>query len=293
MLAEQLAISEFTGPASRSFLKWAGGKTRSAAVIGALAPPTGFTRYIEPFCGSSAVFFALAPSRAVLSDANEDLVICLQQVRDRPEAVMVELDGMRNTRREFERVRRLDPAALRPLQRAARLIYLNKTAFRGLWRVNRHGQFNTPYGEYRRPYYNRKTMLSASKALRAAEIEHCDFAEVLCEAQPGDWVYLDPPYVPDRKWGDFKRYTSAQFGTHDQERLASALDDLDRRGVRWLLTNSDTPLIRQLFRRYPIARLPTRRDITLRSAERKSVDLVIANYEVPEHEALMTERGAA
>lgn len=154
------------------------------------------------------------------------------QVRDAPQAVMDQLDTMKNTRAFFEKVRRQDPAKLSDLLRAARMIYLNKTAFRGLWRVNQQGRFNTPYGEYQRPYYNPDTLLSASAALQGVDIRCADFADILTEARKGDWVYLDPPYVPDRKWGDFTRYTAGQFGPSDQERLAASLQRLDERGVR-------------------------------------------------------------
>ena len=241
---------------------------------------------MEPFCGSAAVFFALGPARAILADANAELVIALRQVRDAPNAIMAALDGMPNTRAYFDGVRKQDSSKLSELERAARLIYLNKTAFRGLWRVNRSGRFNTPYGEYSRPYYNADTLLAASAALQGVDVRCADFANVLRDARKGDWVYVDPPYVPDRKWGDFTRYTAGQFGPEDQERLASDLGRLDRKGVRWLLSNSDTPAVRELYRGFRMARLATRRDITLQSADRGSVDLVVSNYDYPRHPAL-------
>jgi DNA adenine methylase len=153
--------------------------------------------------------------------------------------------------------------------------------------VNRQGRFNTPYGEYNRPYYNRATMLAASSALRRAQLRHACFRELLLKAEPGDWIYVDPPYVPDRAWGDFTRYTAGQFGPSDQEDLAELLDQLDRDGVRWLLTNSDTKMIRRLYSGYQIFALASRRDITLRAADRESVDLVITNYDPPKREDLM------
>ena len=283
--AEALRAAE-----ARPFLKWAGGKNRVASIIASLAPPEGFRNYVEPFCGSAAVFFAVTPARALLADANEDLVICLRVVRDSPQAVMAQLDHMPNTKRAFDRVRQQDATKLTDLERAARLIYLNKTAFRGLWRVNRKGQFNTPYGQYDRPYYNSATLLGASVALSDVDIRCADFEDVLPDARSGDWIYLDPPYVPDRKWGDFTRYTAGQFGSADQERLASCVASLDRRGVRWLLTNSNTPAVRQIYADYRIALLSTRRDITLKSSDRASTDLVITNYGPPPHAALRAIR---
>jgi DNA adenine methylase len=287
-----VAIRELSTPTGRgrSFLKWAGGKTRTAPTLAALAPAGGFRGYVEPFCGSAAVFFTLAPARAILADANEELVVTLCQVRDAPQAVMDQLDMMRNTRAYFERVRKQDPARLSDLERAARLIYLNKTAFRGLWRVNRQGRFNTPYGQYRRPYYNPDTLLAAAAAMRGVDIRCADFADVLKDVRKGDWVYLDPPYVPDRKWGDFTRYTAGQFGPCDQERLAATLRKLDKRGVRWLLSNSNTPKVHELYDGFRIAVLSTRRDITLQSTDRDSTDLVVSNYDCGKHPALTPVR---
>src|ERR1043165_1780933 len=152
----------------RSFIKWAGGKTRYAAQLVAAAPPfTG--RYWEPFMGSAAVFFELRPGKAVLSDANPELVACFRAVAAWPEAVMERLDALPNTAERFAEVRAQDSAGLRDVERAARVIYLNKTAFRGLWRVNRRGGFNAPYGAYDRPYYRRETLLAASAALAGVE----------------------------------------------------------------------------------------------------------------------------
>lgn len=270
----------------RSFLKWAGGKTRTAALLASLAP-AGYDTYFEPFCGSAAVFFALRPESAVLADDNAELIVCLQQVAADPRAVMKQLDEWPNERAFYNEVRGWDAARLDPVARAARVIYLNKTSFRGLWRVNRQGRFNTPYGEYDRPYYNRPTLLAASSTLRRADICHASFREILLKVEPGDWVYADPPYVPDRAWGDFTRYTSGRFGPADQENLAEMLGQLDRDGTRWLLTNSNTKMIRKLYSNYRVHAIATRRDITLQAADRESLDLVITNYDPPGDEGLI------
>ena len=266
-------------PREKSFLKWAGGKTRYARTLASLAPSyTGC--YREPFLGSGAVFFELAPRAAVLSDANGELMACFQAVAEDPHEVMRLLDGMPNTPEHFERVRRQHPADLSAKERAARVIYLNKTSFRGLWRVNRRGEFNTPYGAYDRPYYNRETLLRASKALASAQLMTYDFETALNQAEPGDWVYLDPPYVPLGGWADFKRYTPDQFGEEDHERLSRAMVRASGRGVFLALTNSDTSFVRDLFgSHFNTFRLATRRDINLQSAKRGSWDLVMTNYE--------------
>ncbi|WFE26140.1 Dam family site-specific DNA-(adenine-N6)-methyltransferase [Solwaraspora sp. WMMD791] len=268
-------------PTGRSFLKWAGGKTRYATTIVTAAPPFTGT-YREPFLGSGAVFFELAPERAVLSDANPELIVCFQVVAADPEAVMRLLDEQPNTAEHFAAMRRRSPADCSDLERAVRVIYLNKTAFRGLWRVNRRGEFNTPYGAYDRPYYDRRVLLDAARALRRAELRTGDFVDELDAAQAGDWVYLDPPYVPLGGWSDFKRYTSEQFGPHDHVRLRDAMVRAAQRGVWLTLTNSDTPFVRDLFGPdFSIARMATRRDINLQAANRRSWDLLITNYELP------------
>lgn len=262
---------------AKSFLKWAGGKTRSSDLLVAMAPNYDGV-YREPFMGSAAVFFEFEPERAILSDANEDLVVCFQEVKRDPFGVMAVLDQMPNTRDYYEEIRRVDRSKLTAQERAAWVIYLNKTGFRGLWRVNRRGEFNVPYGEYTRPYYNRDTLLTASKVLQNAVVECKDFESALQDSEPGDWVYLDPPYVPTGAWGDFTRYTKAQFPAEDHRRLAALAREVTDRGVHILLTNADTPFVRELYEGFAMTTLDTRRDIDLRSDQRSSSDLVVTNY---------------
>jgi DNA adenine methylase len=230
--------------------------------------------------GSAALFFELGPSDASLSDANAELVICFQQVAQDPEKIMSLLDEMPNNRIFYNELRAKSVEEMSDADRAARVIYLNKTGFRGLWRVNKKGQFNVPYGEYDRPYYNRKTLLAASEALKGVEIQHRDFTKALEEAQAGDWVYLDPPYIPLGGWADFKRYTPEQFGEEDQIRLAAAMSKAAERGVFVTMSNSETPLTREIFKDFRVTRMATRRDINLKSEKRGSWDLVFTSYEV-------------
>lgn len=263
----------------KSFLKWAGGKTRYASTLVRIAPRFK-GRYWEPFMGSAAVFFELQPSAATLADANEELVTCFRTVAADPHTVMATLDDMPNTREFHDQVRRQHPGELTEVERAARVIYLNKTSFRGLWRVNRRNEFNTPWGAYDRPYYNRETLLRASKALADVTIMAADFEATIDAARPGDWVYLDPPYVPLGGWADFKRYTSGQFEAEDHERLCEAMRRASDRGVFVTMTNSDTPFVEKLFgQHFKLLRLATRRDINIKSANRGSSDLIALNYE--------------
>ncbi|WP_250291299.1 Dam family site-specific DNA-(adenine-N6)-methyltransferase [Frankia sp. CiP1_Cm_nod1] len=268
-------------PGEKPFLKWAGGKSRYASALVGLAPEfTG--SYREPFLGSGAVFFELGPRRAVLSDANEELVVCFRVVAGDPESVMARLDEMPNTPEHFEHVRRQRPRDLSDLERAARVVYLNKTSFRGLWRVNRRNEFNTPYGAYDRPYYNRTTFLRAARALSGAVVRVADFEQAIDDAETGDWVYCDPPYVPLGGWSDFRRYTAGQFGADDQVRLYKAMRRAADRGVFITMTNSDTPFVRDLFGGdFRVLRLATRRDISLNASARRSWDVVVTSYDPP------------
>lgn len=278
---QKVAISSST---SGSFLKWVGGKTRYARVLSGLAP-TSFETFREPFMGSAAVYFEAQPPRAVLSDANAELVRAFWAVRDEPDKVMALLDIVEDTKETFMAVRAQDTMAMSDVERGARLIYLNKRAFRGLWRVNRKGGFNVPWGAYLdRPLYVRQMILACSAALQDVEILEQDFEPALDAARPGDFVYVDPPYVPDpdRVYSDFKRYTPGQFHDADHVRLAAAMLRAADRGAFVLMTNSDNPTTRKIFKDFQLTTMATRRDVNLRgSTARASTDLLASSYELP------------
>jgi DNA adenine methylase len=232
------------------FLKWVGGKTSLVPVL-LDHVPAQYRRYHEPFVGGGALFFALAPRRACLADSNAELIHAYTMVRDAVTAVLEALSRHVYERGHFEAVRALDPAVLAPAERAARFIYLNKTCFNGLWRVNRAGRFNVPFGRYRNPgFHDPDTLMRASEALRGAELRRAPFELSLERARPGDFVYLDPPYDPVSKTASFTSYTPDAFDWPDQMRLAEACTQLDARGVAFLLSNSATPRIRKLYRRF-------------------------------------------
>ena len=213
------------------FVKWAGGKTSLLPEL-LKHVPGRLRRYHEPFVGGGALFFAVAPRRATLSDANGELVHCWRQVRDDVHGVLDALAGHVYERSRFEAVRALDPLRLGPAERAARFIYLNKTCFNGLWRVNRAGRFNVPFGRYRNPtFHDPGLLLRASQALRGMQILRAPFEISLERALPGDFVYLDPPYDPVSQTSSFTSYTRDAFTWEDQKRLAAGCAALDRRGV--------------------------------------------------------------
>jgi DNA adenine methylase len=269
------------------FLKWAGGKRQLLAHIEALLPERIDT-YFEPFLGGAAVFFRLAAGRrfrrAVLADANPELVNCYQAIRDDVDGVITELRRYRNSRAMYYRVRGRDPAKLSRTARAARLIYLNRCGYNGLYRVNSSGQFNVPFGRYRRPLIcDEPRLRAASAALRRVRIECADFSKTLASVGRRDFVYLDPPYVPLSATSSFTAYAARDFGTKDQQRLADVLRALARRKVPALLSNSDCGTTRELYRDFDrIDRVAARRAINSVGHGRGPVDeILVRSFDYP------------
>jgi DNA adenine methylase len=269
------------------FLKWAGGKRQLLGHIEALLPERIDT-YFEPFLGGAAVFFRLAAGRrfrrAVLADANPELVNCYRAIRDDVDGVIAELRGHRNSRVLYYRVRRRDPAKLSETARAARLIYLNRCGYNGLYRVNSSGQFNVPFGSYRHPVIcDEDRLRTASDALRDVEILCDDFANTLKQVGRRDFVYLDPPYVPLSATASFTAYAKRGFGSDDQERLAAVLRALGTRKVPALLSNSDCKTTRELYGDFDrIDRVPVRRAINSVGHGRGPVDeILVRSFDYP------------
>lgn len=248
------------------FLKWAGGKRQLLPRILALVPARVRT-YYEPFLGGGALFFAMAAEgrfkRAVLGDANGELIACYTAVRDQVEDVIDKLSRLRNTPDEYYRVRRQRPEALEPPARAARIIYLNRCGYNGLYRVNSEGKFNVPFGRYARPRIcDPDRLRAASSALQPVELVRGDFASILARRRldAQDFVYLDPPYVPISKTASFTAYAGG-FAMPDQERLAKLLRKLSDKGVAAVLSNSDCPDTRRLYEGLAWDTVPARRAI--------------------------------
>jgi DNA adenine methylase len=259
------------------FLKWAGGKRQLLPRILDLVPARIDT-YYEPFLGGGAVFFALAARgvfrTAVLGDANPDLIACYAAIRDDVDGVIAVLRGprYRNRRELYYRVRGQDPGALTPAERAARLIYLNRCGFNGLYRVNSKGQFNVPFGRYTRPKIcDEPRLRAASRVLAGVRLVCEDFETVMARARRGDFVYLDPPYVPVSRTASFTAYAARSFGAAEQERLADGLRELARRKVSALLSNSDCGATRRLYHGLDIDAVWARRSINSVATARGSV----------------------
>jgi DNA adenine methylase len=266
------------------FLKWAGGKRQLLPRILQLVPARIDT-YYEPFVGGGAVFFALAAQglfrRAVLGDANAELVICYTAIRDQVDAVIAGLRRFRNDPDAYYEVRAKDPARLSPAARAARVIFLNRCGYNGLYRVNSKGAFNVPFGRYRRPLIcDERKLRAASQALRTVKIVAGDFGKLTAKAGPDDFVYLDPPYVPLSATSSFTAYAGRDFGTAAQERLAEALRALSARGVPALLSNSDCAATRKLYQGLDVERIRARRAINSVARRRGPVDEILVKVGV-------------
>jgi DNA adenine methylase len=273
-------ISRAVAPAKAGpFLKWAGGKGRLLGQYEALFPKR-YSRYFEPFVGAGAVFFHLAPKKALISDTNPDLIACYQVIRDELPALVELLRMYRHDRDFYYHVRELDPANLSAVQRAARMIFLNKTCFNGLWRVNRRGQFNVPFGDYKNPkILDEDNLHAVSIALQSVEIQLRPFDGVVEQARRGDFIYMDPPYHPVSATSSFTSYGADDFRPDDQRRLADAFRALDAKGAKVMLSNSDTPFIRELYEGYRIEQVWCRRAINRDASKRGAIsEVVVLNY---------------
>jgi DNA adenine methylase len=266
--------------AATPFLKWAGGKSELLPEIWKRLPRS-FNTYWEPFLGGGALFFALAPVEAVLLDVNEELVNCYEMVKTNVGALIAELNEHRNSPSHFLHVRNMRAWQLDPIRRAARVIFLNKTCFNGLYRVNQRGEFNVPFGHYLNPNFcDERTLRAASKALGSTEILCRDFRVLLYRAQPGDFIYFDPPYDPLSSTSSFTSYSESPFGAREQKALAAVFKALDERKCRVMLSNSDTPFIRKLYKRFQIEPVLASRAINCNGAKRGKIsELIIRNYE--------------
>lgn len=264
------------------FLKWAGGKRQLLPQLLARMPAS-FRRYHEPFLGGGALFFALAASGhpgargACLSDVNPELVNAYTIVRDQVETLIHLLGAFRNEEDFYYEVRAQDPRRLEPVQRAARLIYLNKTCFNGLFRENRNGHFNVPFGRYRNPLICAPNELrAASRALRGAHIERRPFTDALGAAEAGDFVYCDPPYAPVSRTASFTTYSGGGFDEAEQRRLAERVRELGASGVHVLVSNSWVPLTQELYDGLRVEQVLAGRAINSRGDRRGKVPELLA-----------------
>jgi DNA adenine methylase len=270
------------------FVKWAGGKGQ---LLDQLEPlfPKKIERYIEPFVGSGAVFFFIVqkykPKEIVLADVNTELITTYQIIQNDVERLIIELRQHEEYHRVIGKkyyldIRSANPSKLKPLEVAARFIYLNKTCFNGLYRVNSKGQFNVPMGSYKNPSILQEDKLRfASKLLQGVVIKLLSFEKVLEYAKKGDFVYLDPPYYPLKKTSSFTSYTKENFLEKEQHNLQKTFDDLTKKGCKVMESNSDTTFIRKLYADYTTRTVKANRMINSKASQRGKInEVVIVNY---------------
>lgn len=274
-MADQ-ALKKSVDIQAKPILKWAGGKTQMLNDLLSKVP-TSYSRYIEPFLGGGAMFFALQPENAIIADSNPELINMYRQVADHVDEVIQYLERYENTKEMFYAVRSQKWGLLSKSEAAVRTIFLNKTCFNGLYRVNKNGEFNVPYGKYTNPKIcDRDALYAASAALKKAEILCGDYFLVLeYYAQEGDFIFLDPPYLPISEYSDFKRYTKEQFYEEDHIELAKIIMCLHERGCYTILTNSNHPLVHELYAPFTIDVVHTKRYISCRGNGREGEDVIV------------------
>lgn len=275
-------------PRARPFVKMAGGKTKLLPELLRRIPKT-FATYYEPFVGGGALFFELRATfgagksrRYVIGDTNADLIHAYREIRDRPDDLIRRLRGMKNNERFFKQVRAFNLDTLDPTTpglnsaRAARMIYLNKTCFNGLHRVNRKGEFNVPFGHYAKTKIcDEPNLRACQSALQGVSISNASFLVTSEDAKEGDFVFADPPYYPLNA-GSFVAYGACVFGRADHTRLRDHMLRLKERGVQVMITNSDTPEVRELYADgFTIERVMVPRAINSNGAKRGAVGEVI------------------
>lgn len=270
----------------KPFLRWAGGKTHSVPFL-LQHLPSDFTEphtYFEPFLGAGSLFFSLRPQKVVLSDNNKDLIESYKAIQKNPILISKYLSEYRRITSEhyYYQMRSKYNSSKPSICRAALFIYLNKTCFNGIWRVNKKGEFNVPYGKQDHPSLpTKKEFIRISEALSQAEIVHCNYKDIINHMQKGDFTYLDPPYPPLNSTSNFTQYTAEGFTKEDHKELALFSRELTRRGCYVLISNSDTEYIRSLFKDdFHIFELEVTRLIRADGHRYKVRELAITNYEV-------------
>lgn len=268
-------------------VKWVGGKRQIIGQIKRYVPKK-FSTYYEPFLGGGAVLFELQPVQAVVNDINSELINIYEVIRDDVEALIEDLKRHRNEADYFYQIRELDRdkdiySKMARVQRASRIIFLNKTCYNGLFRVNKAGEFNTPFGNYKNPnFVNEVTLRAVSNYFNQARITFTcrDFGEVLKGVRKGAFVYLDPPYDPVSDTASFTGYDKGGFGREEQIRLKNACDNLNQKGIKFLLSNSATGFIKDLYQDYRIEVIQAKRPINSKPNRRGEIDeVLVRNYE--------------
>ena len=264
-------------------VKWVGGKRQLMFEL-LKNMPKSYNRYFEPFIGGGALFFELQPENAYISDMNEELINLYSVVRDNVYELISDLNKHEVSKEYFLDIRNIDRTneykKLSNVQRASRFIYLNRTCFNGLYRVNSQGQFNVPFGNYKNPrIVDKSNLLNCSELLKKTEIKCADFSEILTKVKKGDFVYFDPPYVPLNETSSFTSYTKDGFDMDMQFKLREVCDELDSMGVMFMLSNSDTKFVNELYSNYEIKKVFASRAVNANAEGRgKITEVLVRNY---------------
>ena len=269
------------------FLKWVGGKRQIIPeILSHLPKNISSLNYCEPFIGGGALLFHLEPKRAIINDYNDELINVYKVIKNNLEELLIDLKKHQNTSEYFYQIRSIDRQPLfdelTNVQHASRIIYLNKTCFNGLYRVNSLGEFNSPFGRYTNPnIVNEPVLRAVSKYLNSSDITilNGDYEKVLNSLTADTFVYLDPPYHPISESSNFTGYVQGGWTEKHQIRLKKACDDLDKKGVKFLLSNSSAPFIKELYSEYNIHSINANRSINSISKKRGQIEeLLIKNY---------------
>ena len=283
-----MKIKEMKEVALQPFTKWTGGKRQLLPVIRELMPKK-YNRYFEPFVGGGALFFDLAPKNAVINDFNTELINCYQQIKDNPQELIeiLKVHQEYNSKeyyldlRSADRDERID--MMSEVQRAARILYMLRVDFNGLYRVNSNNQFNVPYGRYKNPKIVDENLVSAISTYlnnNQIEIKKGDFEKAVLDVQPGDFVYFDPPYIPLSETSAFTSYTHEGFSYDDQVRLRDTFKKLSDTGAYVMLSNSSSFLVEELYRDFNIHYVEATRTNGAKSSSRGKIsEIIVTNYE--------------
>lgn len=283
-----MKIKEIKKVTLQPFTKWTGGKRQLLPVIRELIPKT-YNRYFEPFVGGGALFFDLAPKDAVINDFNAELINCYQQIKDNPQELIeiLKVHQEYNSKeyyldlRSADRDERID--MMSEVQRAARILYMLRVNFNGLYRVNSKNQFNVPYGRYKNPKIVDEELISAISVYinnNQLEIKVGDFEKAIVDVRTGDFVYFDPPYIPLSETSAFTSYTHEGFSFADQVRLRDAFKRLSDTGAYVMLSNSSSALVEELYKDFNIHYVEATRTNGAKSSSRRKIsEIIVTNYE--------------
>ncbi len=265
----------------KPFIKWAGGKRQLLSLLLANVPKE-YNRYIEPFLGGGAMLLALQPKEALVNDINPEIINAFHVIKNDHKNLMKKLNRMKNTDTYFYKVRKQKVANLSDTDRAARFIYLNKTCFNGLYRENSKGEFNVPFANHKNPsFYDENNIIDLNTYLNTNNISFScgDYKDLLANAKKGDFIYLDSPYYPIKK-GAFTKYFKSDFSEKDHKELAFLFKELDKKGCYVLMSNANTPFIKEYYSDYSIIEIDARRSINSKGNGRQKakIEVLIKNY---------------